>query len=156
MDFLSSLDTSFLVDSLSESILISDAEGNIIFYNKAFEDLFGYDSDELVGHNITVLMSPPDASHHNAYIHNYRDTIISKTIGSTLPRPLTGKRKDQRLFPIDIKISEFRKDNKLYFIAIMTDLSDATDSENRLEHILDQTDIILYTMEVSEQYLRYR
>jgi len=153
MDFLSSLDSQFLLNSLSEAFIVIDADCKIQFNNSATEDLFGYSSEELAGKNIALLMAESDAGHHDSYVNCYQSTGKSRIIGSTSDRLLTGKRKDNSLIPIDVKITKFTKDHQDYFIGIIRDRSEISVSRNRLEHVLKHTDTILYTLELTEDSL---
>lgn len=46
-------------DALHEALLQTDQQGNMVFVNKAIEELTGYTKHELLGHPITML-TPPD------------------------------------------------------------------------------------------------
>jgi len=153
MDFLSNLNTNFLFDSLTESFVITDEHGLIQYQNNACEELFGYQSDELHGKNITILMNLKDASDHHQHLGRYQSDGTSRVIGSMADRPLAALKKDQTLFPVDIKISSFEQDNKNYFIGIIRDLSELTQSQNKLDHILKSTDTILYSLEFADNKL---
>jgi len=155
MNFLSQLNTNFLLDSLSESFVIIDSKGIIKFNNKACEELFGYHTDELSGQNVSILMESEEAKHHDAYLHNYQDSGQSKILGSTRDRPLSGKKKDLSVFPIDVKISSFKHsdDGASYYVGIIRDLSEITQSHERLNQVLKDTDTILYTLELTEYTL---
>lgn len=49
-DFLESI-----VADLSESFIVSDLDGRIVYYNKGSEKLFGYTAEEILGKNIITL-----------------------------------------------------------------------------------------------------
>ena len=153
MDFLASLDSHFLLNSLSEAFIIIDTNGLIQFNNAATEALFDYSEGELIGQNIKLLMDDSNATKHDQYIKQYQSNGLSKNIGSTLDRPLTGKKKDQSLIPIDVKITEYKKDGEDYFIGIIRDRSEISVSKNRLEHVLKHTDTVLYTLELFDDRL---
>jgi PAS domain S-box-containing protein len=55
---------SLLLDSVRESVVATDAEGQITFWNKGAEALFGYANDEAVGKRFGALVNPrsPDQS----------------------------------------------------------------------------------------------
>lgn len=154
MDFLSSIDSGYLLNSLSEAFVIIDSNGLIQFNNTACDELFGYTKNELLHKNINILMPATDAEKHNDYIRNFRNDVTSKTIGSALDRPLTGKRKDQSLFPIDVKITTLKQDKETYVIGVIRNLSSLINSQNKLNQVLSSTDTILYTLELDDKSLR--
>ena len=49
-DFLESV-----VENLSESIIVNDLDGRIVYYNKGSEKIFGYRPDEVLGKHIMIL-----------------------------------------------------------------------------------------------------
>jgi PAS domain S-box-containing protein len=46
-----------VLDQLAESVLITDAEGRILYVNAAFEALTGYGREEVLGKNPRILKS---------------------------------------------------------------------------------------------------
>ncbi len=44
-----------VVDNLSESIIVTDLEGNIVYFNKGSEKIFGYRAEEILGRPIVTL-----------------------------------------------------------------------------------------------------
>jgi PAS domain S-box-containing protein len=53
---------SLLLDSVRESVVATDAEGRITFWNKGAEALFGYSNHEAVGQLLGALVNPAGAS----------------------------------------------------------------------------------------------
>jgi len=51
---------SLLLNSVRESVVATDAEGRITFWNKGAEALFGYSDDEAVGERLSALVNPFD------------------------------------------------------------------------------------------------
>jgi PAS domain S-box-containing protein len=44
-----------VVDNLSESIIVTDLEGKIVYFNKGSEQIFGYRAEEILGRHILLL-----------------------------------------------------------------------------------------------------
>ena len=55
-----------------EAVIISNRRGVITFWNAAAEDLFGYDREEAIGQNVSIIMPEGIAKNHNKYIRRYR------------------------------------------------------------------------------------
>jgi PAS domain S-box-containing protein len=53
---------SLLLDSVRESVVATDADGRITFWNKGAEALFGYTNHEAVGERLGALVNPTDGS----------------------------------------------------------------------------------------------
>lgn len=49
-----------MLDSLRESIMVFDRQGNVIFWGRGADRLYGYKTDEIVGENVNLLLMPED------------------------------------------------------------------------------------------------
>jgi two-component system sensor kinase FixL len=47
-----------VLDAASDAMLVAAADGRILFFNKACESLFGYDSAQMVGRSVKSLLPP--------------------------------------------------------------------------------------------------
>ncbi|MFW2338543.1 MAG: PAS domain S-box protein, partial [Acidimicrobiia bacterium] len=66
--------TKAMLETAASGIVTAAADGKIRSFNLAAERLFGYDSDELIGENLAVLMPPPDTENHDRYLERYEMT----------------------------------------------------------------------------------
>jgi len=156
MDFLSSLDSGLLLDSLSEALVIINPNGIIQFSNSACEDLFGYEKDELLNQNIKILMPPNDASQHDRYLSNFNHNSHSSIMGSALDRPLSGQRKDLTVFPIDVKLTVTKQKSQTYIIGVIRNLSDLINSHSRLNQVIGSIDTVLFTLQPEHNKIKTR
>ena len=120
-----------IVDTVLEGIITIDEEGRIERLNKAAAQMFGYRSDEAIGHNVSVLMQGPDGDRHNGHLRRYLQTGSAKIIGTG--RELVGRRKDGGTFPMELAVSEVRSGDRCYFTGIVRDISARKQSEEALE-----------------------
>ncbi len=129
-----------VIDATADAIIVITADGLLESANPAVEGIFGYRPDELVGRNISMLMPEPDRSRHDGYLAAYRDGGERKVIG--FRRELTAQRKDGRLFPIELAVSETGasetgSEGGTRYVGIMRDISatvDARTSSSGCEH----------------------
>ncbi len=110
-----------IVDSAVDGIVTIDSEGLITDLNPAALRLFGYASEELIGHNVKILVPEPHHGEHDAYLRNYRETGVRKIIG--IGREVSGRRKDGTVFPLDLAVSEVQRGGKRMFTGIVRDIS---------------------------------
>lgn len=119
-----------LLDAAAESIVTIDSRGIITLANLATERIFGYRRDELLGQNITILMTPLEARNHDRYVARYVNGGPAAIIG--IGRRVTAKHKDGRALPIHLSVGEWVIDGERQFIGIMHDLSEQVRIEEDL------------------------
>ena len=112
---------SAILDTAVDGIITIDESGIIESVNSATERIFGYNGDELVGNNITMLMPSPYREKHDAYITRYLRTGEPRIIG--IGREAEGLHKDGRRFPIDLAVSEVRVGGSRLFTGLVRDIS---------------------------------
>ena len=95
-----------LLESAAAGIVSITSKGIVRTINAAALKMFGYDADEIVGHNISLLMQGSDRANHDSYIERYLQTGQSRIVG--VGREVTGRRKDGNHFPLHLSIGEFR------------------------------------------------
>jgi two-component system, LuxR family, sensor kinase FixL len=119
-----------IFDSAVEAMAVIDAAGTIQSVNPAVERIFGYAPAELIGANIKMLMPPHLASDHDAHLSRYGQTGLKAVIG--IGREVTGRRKDDSVFPLDLSVAEWQRAGETFFTGIMRDVSARRNAETRL------------------------
>lgn len=119
-----------VIDTAVDGVILADARGTILMVNPAFERLFGYRADDVLGQNVSMLMPERYSRDHNSYIRSYRETRERKIIG--IGREVEGMRKDGSRFPMDLSIGETSQDGESIYVAIVHDLTDRKRSEQQL------------------------
>ena len=118
-----------------EGIITIDECGFIVCVNKAVSHIFGYAENEIVGENISKLMSFPcknDQSYFSDYLLNNKDSIVGQV------REQEGKHKNGMIIPIDLSIAEFHIDNKYYFTGIIRDVTERKLKEQKEKEHLNE------------------
>jgi PAS domain S-box-containing protein len=107
-----------VLETVADGIINITPTGEITRFNHAAEAMFGYESHEVIGKNVKILMPAKYASNHDAYLNNYMTTGIKVAIGGKA-RLLTGVKKDGLEFPIELKISEVKENDSHLFTGIL-------------------------------------
>jgi PAS domain S-box-containing protein len=110
-----------VVETAVDAIMLIDQKGTILSFNRGAERMFGYDAAEVLGRNVNVLMPEPYHSEHDTYLDRYHRTGERRIIG--IGREVEGRRKDGRVFPVDLAVSEVRDGGRRLYSGIARDLS---------------------------------
>jgi PAS domain S-box-containing protein len=119
-----------IVESAVDGVITIDRRGRVASFNPAAERLFGYRSQEVIGHNVAMLMPAPYATEHDHYLRRYLDTREARIIG--IGREVTGRRKDGTTFPMHLSVGEASIDGETSFTGIVRDLTERVAMEARL------------------------
>ncbi|MBT4099375.1 MAG: PAS domain S-box protein [Gemmatimonadetes bacterium] len=119
-----------VVDNVIDGIITIDEEGIIESFNPAAARIFGYDSSEVIGKPVQVLMPEPYATEHDGYMHSYKETGHRRIIG--IGREVRGRRKDGHEFPMDLSVGEFREDGVRKFTGVVRDVTERKHLELQL------------------------
>ena len=119
-----------VVEQAAESIVITDAQGTIIYVNPAFESISGYSRAEAIGQNPRILKS----GHQDAAF--YRRMWETLARGEVWKGRLVNRRKDGTLFQEDATIGPVRdaSGRLVNYVAVKRDVT----NEMRLERQLMQ------------------
>ncbi len=130
-----------VVETAVDGIITIDERGIIRTMNPATSRIFGYAGNEVVGHNVNMLMPPPYHDEHDSYLANYQRTGQRKIIGSG--REVSGRRKDGTTFPLDLAVSETWLGERRIFTGIVRDITERKRMEEvreRFAAIVEQSD----------------
>lgn len=122
-----------LLDAAVDGVVVADRHGIIRTVNRSCRTLFGYDEEELIGRNVSVLMPPPFSRDHDKYIGSYLETERAKIIG--IGRDALGRRKDGAVFPIHLSVGEARLAREVVFVGIIRDISERLAAEQRATYL---------------------
>ena len=91
-----------ILDSVVDPIITIDSEARIQSFNPAAEKIFGYETIEVLGKNVKMLMPSPYREEHDDYIRHFLETGDKKIIG--IGRTVVGLRKDGSTFPLELSV----------------------------------------------------
>ena len=110
-----------ILETAVEGIITMDDGALVESINPAACRMFGYAPEEILGRNVGILMLSPDQKNHDADLANYLRTGQARNIG--IGREMEGQRKDGRVFPMELSVSEVRLGDRRLFTALVRDIS---------------------------------
>ena len=133
-----------LLEAAPDAIIEVDREGHIVLLNRVTEKMFGYSREELLGGSVDLLIPESLRARHVDHRAHYWTSPATRPMGSGLA--LQGKRKDGSHFPVEISLSPVESEDGLRVTAIIRDISERKQAEDRLRAIRDE-----YTQELVER-----
>ncbi len=114
--------TQTILDNMVDGIITIDQTGSIASLNPAAERIFGYKPEEVLGHNVKMLMPIAHRDAHDGYLRNYHTTGIARIIG--IGREVEGQHKDGSLFPMELAISEITREGRPMYVGMVRDITE--------------------------------
>ena len=125
--------TSSILNSISDALVVVNHLGIIETVNAAVTSMFGYSSNELIGHNVEMLMPEPYASRHNQYLHTHHTTGTYNIIGKG--RELPAKKKNGQTFPMELTLTEFNNHGESLYIGLIRNISERIEAQKEIYHL---------------------
>ncbi len=122
-----------IVDTAVDGIIITNERGIIQNINPAAQRIFGYRADDVVGRNVKLLMPPPYRRPHTRSMRRYLRTGERRIIG--ILRELEGLRRDGRVIPIEVSVSETMIDGRRTFTGFVRDLTQRKKAEHSIRRL---------------------
>ncbi len=122
---------SALLDASPEAIITIDDHGIVRGFSSSASSMLGYSADEVLGRNVSMLMSEPYHSKHDSYLSHYRETGEKQIIGTG--RELNALHKNGTEVPMRLTVAEFWFDGRHHFTGMMHDLTEDMKSRNALQ-----------------------
>ncbi|MCH8134759.1 MAG: PAS domain S-box protein [Proteobacteria bacterium] len=118
------------VHASPSGILIVGGDGCIAFANQALLGMFGYSSDELLGHPIEILVPDEDAEDHRRHRRTFGANPSPRNMGRR--EHFNGVSKDGRIFPVEIGLRPCETEEGGLVVATVIDITERKLIEDRL------------------------
>lgn len=119
-----------VLNAAVDGIVLIDPAGIIQSVNPSVQKMFGYAPEELVGHNVKILMPSPWREEHDGYLARYQATGEARIIG--IGREVKGQRRDGSTFPLDLAVSEVRHGGEVFYLGTLRDISERVRLETEI------------------------
>ncbi|MBC7566761.1 MAG: PAS domain-containing sensor histidine kinase [Pedobacter sp.] len=120
-----------IIDNAIDGLITIDEYGIIESINPSACTLFKYTEAEVIGKNISILMTKTDRIHHDSYLFRYKKTGDANIIG--VGRELIGQTKNGTQFPFRLAVSEVKYSGRVIYAGFIHDLTREKDAESNLQ-----------------------
>lgn len=121
--------TNTIIENSHEAILITNAQNQILYTNKAFSEITGYDKSEVIDKNPKILKS----NHHDDvfYQHMWHDLDIKKNWQGEI----WNKRKNGEIYPEWLSISAIydQQHNLSHYVSFFSDITERNKDKKKIK-----------------------
>ncbi len=126
--------TRLIVNNAFDAIITTDENGEIMTWNPQAENIFGLKREEAVGQNITRTINLPqyeeaDGNNFRHFLDTGEEVIFNRQI------QVTAVHSKGYIFPVELTISPARSDDRYIFIAIIRDITERKNAEQKLKDL---------------------
>lgn len=119
-----------VAETAIDAIISADSRGNITFWNKGAEKIFGYAPGEVIGKPLTLLMPVRFRDAHGAGLRRLLEGGEPRVIGKVVE--LAGIKKDGSEFPLELSLAAWDTREGPHFAGIIRDITERKRAEWRL------------------------
>ncbi len=122
--------TQAILDNMFDGVITINTKGIIQSFNKAACSIFGYDQQDILGKNVTLLMPKHFQQQHENFLQHHNNSLDVE-VGNTL-REVEGKRKSGEVFPMSLSISKILRGGTVTFVGLVRDISQQRHDEEEI------------------------
>ncbi len=116
-----------VAQSASEAIVIANEQGQIVFWNKGAQNIFGYREDEALNQALTLLMPKQFREAHQNGLKRLQSGEQPHLIGRVVE--LHGLRKDGDEFPLELSLTSWQTEKETFYGSIIRDITKRKQTE---------------------------
>ncbi|MCZ6859219.1 MAG: PAS domain-containing protein [Alphaproteobacteria bacterium] len=129
-----------ILDITPEAIISIDRNGRIQLFNQGAESIFGYDSGEVLGQQLEVLLPTALRRRHAALVEEFdRAPEVSRKMSRRAE--IVGVRKDGSEFPAEASLSKMDLGCEMLFTVLLRDVTERKQVERALLRGKDEAEI---------------
>ncbi len=129
---------SSVLDTAADGIIVLDEQAQILMFNKACEQLFGYAASEVLGCNIRMIVPPDQNADEAGYCWSHGRTSVPAILG--MGHEVTGRHRDGTVFPLELSLGVAMTPEGRQFVGILRDLRSRREAEQCLNQL--QADLL--------------
>ncbi|MCF8474864.1 MAG: EAL domain-containing protein [Emcibacter sp.] len=115
-----------ILNAISDVLVTTDIDGNIMTCNRAVRDMFSYTAEEVIGQNLLLLINTPhilsETDIPKLFFNIDEDEQLKKQSG-------TGNKKNGISFPIELNIREVTIKDEKQFTIVISDVTERHEAE---------------------------
>ena len=120
-----------VTNSARDAIISADSRGNVVFWNKQAEKIFGFGEDEMIGQSLQMIMPAAHRQNHPLDLERNVRTGENLPVGKTVE--VSGRRKDGTEFPLELSLGTWESAKGKFFTVVLRDITHRKQAEIALQ-----------------------
>jgi PAS domain S-box-containing protein len=131
-----------LLESAMDAIISVNDDQQIVLYNRAAENTFGWTNEQAIGQSLDILIPERFRSRHHGNIQHFA-TIQTTSCRASDAAVLYGLRANGEEFPMEASISQLGSGSHKLFTAILRDISERVRAQDEARRFAVQAHAII-------------
>jgi two-component system sensor kinase FixL len=125
-----------ILEAAVDGVVLIDHRGSIRAFNRSAERLFGYAAAEVLGRNVSILMSDAEGARHDEHIARYLESGVPHVIGRG--REVAAQRKGGTYFPIFLSVGVLPNGATPQFLGFIHDLTPEREAKEQQQRLRER------------------
>ncbi|MDX1587776.1 MAG: PAS domain S-box protein [Oleiphilaceae bacterium] len=125
-----------VLEQALDAVVSIDTHNNVTFFNRAAEQLWGFERSEVLGKNVKMLVPHDIQPRHDSLIDANRKTGQDKIVGTS--RDVVIERKDGSKIWANLSLSKVVRGRKITYTAFVKDITRERNSQEIIRQTLEQ------------------
>ncbi|MBI5643273.1 MAG: PAS domain S-box protein [Deltaproteobacteria bacterium] len=121
------------LETSNDIIIVIDSDMRIVFWNHVAESAFGYTREEALGADIMMIIPERYRDRHR---EGFKEFLKENTLKRGSLHEVEGVRKNGAEFPIEISISSYMSEEKVFITSIIRDITERKGAEIQIKNQL--------------------
>ncbi|WP_447976934.1 PAS domain S-box protein [Candidatus Nitrospira bockiana] len=126
-----------VMQSTTDAIISIDGDGNVVFWNQAAHDMFGYSAEEMLGQPVSRIVPERFREQHQLGVK--RAAAAGRLTVDANMLELIGMRRDGTEFPIEFSLASWKTRTGVFFTGVLRDITARKRTEEALRALAADT-----------------
>jgi PAS domain S-box-containing protein len=141
-----------VLDALADGIVAILPCGTVTFFNRAAENILGFNRAEILGRNVHDLVPDQLRAEHDEHLARLASTGSSSILGYR--REIVGQRRDGSRIPLELHVGVLDSERGPVYVGIVSDISLRKEHERKLDEHAEELQVANEELRVANEDLQ--